>query len=318
LVNEPEPAITPDDTNPRKPVSAIDEPPITQEDTHPRPLAAEEPVSGCRNPLLVVAVGLAFACLFVSSVGLAGYAGWRDGAEFAQTKKSGTLVSYLGNQATLARVDCDEGRYELCNERCKYVATQQPSFPGMASCMTLAQLVLSATPTPSAIPTIAPTPTQTPTQPPNTGGLPSPEELFARSQEAIRTEDYENAMKWLEALRGRDADFRRKDVEDMLVKTYLALAGRYKLEKRFSEMIIVVKKAAKIRSLAETDWEFTADVAQRYLDAKAALDAQNYALANRGFAWLIENAPAWEDTKELACQAFQASGDTAQFKKYCS
>ncbi len=337
MENEPllEPAISPDDTQPRKPVAPIQEPPPSLEDTQPRPVVAEPvdaapdiadaadtaeeaPAGGCSNPLLIIAVVMAFACLFVSSIGLAAYAGWRDGAESAQTKKAGTLVSYLGNQATLARGDCDEGRYELCNERCQYVATQQPSFPGMASCMTLAQLALSATPTPSATPTMlppTPTPSQTPTA--NVGGLPSPEELFARSQEAIRTEDYESAMKWLEALRGRDADFRRKDVEDMLVKTYLALAGPYKVEKRFSEMIIVVKKAAKIRTL-DGDWDFTAKVAQMYLDAKAALDAQNYALADKDFSWLIENAPLWEDTRELACKTFNLSGDTAQIKKHCS
>jgi hypothetical protein len=185
--------------------------------------------------------------------------------------------------------------------------------------MTLAQLALSATPTPTVTPTVQPpTPTLTPTLPPNEGGLPSPEELFARAQDTIRTEDYESAMKWLEALRGRDADFRRKEVEEMLVKTYLALAGRYKFEGRLSEMIIVVKKALKISTLPDTDWEHTAMVAQYYLDAKAALDAGNLALAEKGFSTLIEIAPTWLDTRELACRTFTATGNTAQLQKWCS
>jgi tetratricopeptide (TPR) repeat protein len=335
LDNEPflEPAVSPEDTQPRKPVDsavALDqEPDIAPEDTQPRPDADEhvndqgaEPAGGCGSPLLVGAVILALACLFATSIALSGYAGWRDGVEIAQTKKSGTLVSYLGDQAALAAEDCKQERYELCFERCEYVVKHQevPFSFGAEACIAQAGMALSATPTPTVTATVQPpTPTPSPSLPPNdSSGLPSPEELFARSQEAVRTEDYENAMKWLEALRGRDADFRRKEVEDMLVKTYLALGTRYKQEGRLSEMIIVIKKAEKLRSLDDTDWAFTINVADLYLSAKGYLDAENYTMADKVFSRLMTMAPTYLDTKDLACEAFRHTGNSAQLKQWCS
>src|SRR5690242_1862659 len=67
----------------------------------------------------------------------------------------------------------------------------------------------------------------------------------------------------------------------------------------------------------EGNWQFTATVAGRYLDAKAALDAQNYVLADTDFAWQIENAPTSGDTQELACHTFKASGNTSVLKQHC-
>ena len=346
---EPEPAISPDDTQPRAPAAipqssataSVDaEPALTPDDTQPRPVittleradegTAEEgedqSAGGCGNPLLVGAVVLAFLCLFVTSVGLSGYAGWRDGVQAAQSRKASTVVAQAGAQATLARQDCDEGRYELCNERCAYVATQQPSFPGMAACMSLAQIALSATPTPSSTPTVMPsTATIAPsaaasTSSPNGGatsnGQMSAEELFARGQEAFRIPDYENAMKWLEALRGLNADFHRKEVEDMLVTTYQALGGQYQYEGRLSEMIIVIKKALQIRALPDTGWEFTVSAAELYLSAKGYLDAGNYELADKVFIRLMDIAPTYLDSKAQACKAFASAGDTGSTKKY--
>ena len=169
-----EPEISPDDTQPRPAVPlappvplavqnwTIPEPEIASDDTNPRPAVAPanaadfagisesardvgEEKGGCASPLLILGVVLSVVCLFATSVGLAGLAGYRDGVAINQTQKSSTLVVYLVNQATLARDDCDAGRYELCQERCKYVLTQQPYYPGMDACMSQAQIALSMT-----------------------------------------------------------------------------------------------------------------------------------------------------------------------------
>jgi tetratricopeptide (TPR) repeat protein len=309
----PEPEFSPDDTQPRRPVVV---PPDTSDSADEAP--GEQPAGGCGNRLLVVLTVLALFLLFAASVGLSGLAGWRDGVVIMQTRKAATLVAYVGGQATLAHDDCDQGHYELCYERCKFIATQQPFYPGMDACMSYAQLVLSVTPT--TLPSVAPpTPTLGPTLSVTTGdgGDYSLEDLFARAQEAVRTSDYESAMKWLEALRGKDAEFHRKEVEDLLVKTYQALGNQYKYEGRLSEMIIVIRKALKIRPLPDTDWEFTINAAELYLSAKGYLDAQNYALAASVFGRLMDIAPTFMDTKTLACQAFSGAGDTAAFAKYC-
>ncbi len=297
-------------------------------------LSEESPSGGCGNRLLVMGTILALFVLFLASVGLAGLAGWRDGHEIAQTRQAATLVAYVGVQATQARQDCDQGNYELCYTRCEYIATQQPSFPGMAACMAAARIGLSATPAPTVSPTVMPTASLTTASPaasaPATQAAPppgtaavtgsgdySPADLFARAQDAIRTSDYESAMKWLEALRGIDAEFHRKEVEDMLVKTYLTLAQQYKNQDRLSEMIIVVRKAQKIQSVDDTGWSFEATVADYYLSAKGYLDAQNYALADQVFNRLMAMTTTYRDTKILACQAFSGANDTTALKKWC-
>jgi hypothetical protein len=310
------------------------EPPVEHDDTQPRPLVFteftrigdEEPEeeqperTGCRNPLLIGTVLIAFVCLFLTAVGAAGLAGYRDGVNIKGTSHAVAIVGTIGAQATLARSDCSTGHYELCFERCKFIATQQPSYPGMGACMSTAQVALKTTPT--LTPTVTPLPpTSAPsvaaTQPGGGSGF-TREDLFVRGQEAYRTNSYAETQKWLEALRGLDADYQRKDVEDMLFNTYLALAGQNQNDGKLSEMVIVIEKARAIRPLPpESGWDFTVNVAQLYLDGRAYLSADNFAQADRVFKLLMEQSPDYQrDSRKLACQAFAQAGDTAASAKY--
>ncbi len=317
-----EPASTLEDTEPRAPVIGVfkraddDEPEVEQSQR-----------TGCRNPLLVATVALAFSCLCITSIGLAGLAGYNDGTHLVGTKKAVAIAATVGIQAALAQTDCTAGRYELCLERCKFIATQQPGYPGMSECIASAEMALSATPTPTpvkATPTatlstsstpLSATPGLTPTVSATAGF--SREDLFVRGQEAFRSDDYENAMKWLEALRGLDPDYQRSQVEDMLMTTYQALAKSYENQGLLSQMIIVIQKSEAIGPLpAGSDWDFTVNVAQLYLDARNYLVAQNYAQADRVFKNLMDMAPTFMDTKTLACKAFASAGDTASSGKY--
>ncbi|MEP7286310.1 MAG: hypothetical protein ABI947_11135 [Chloroflexota bacterium] len=317
---EHEPASSLEDTSPRP---AVKEPAITLEDTNPRqPVVTEfeRPAerSGCGNTLLIGTVLIAFACLFVTAIGLAGLAGWRDGVTESQSRKAAALVGTLGAQATLASQDCANGRFELCNERCKYVETAQPYYPGMTACMSSAKLALSATPTPGATstPTIQPTTAAplTPTLAATSNDL--RETLYVQGQTAVRLNNYDETVKWFEPLRGLDPDFHRKEVEDALVVAYQAQGDRYKADGRLSEMVVVIQKALKIRSLADTDWAFTINVAQLYLDGKGYLVAGNYIAAATVFTKLMVMAPTFRDTEALACQSFAKIGDTGLIKKY--
>jgi len=187
----------------------------------------------------------------------------------------------------------------------------------MSACISQAQqalIGLSATPTPgpSLTPTAVP-PTITPTLSASAAtseGTFSREDLFVRAQSAIDHIDYESAMQYLEALRGLDANYNRKQVEDMLVQTYEALGRRYQTEGRLSEMIVVIQKALKIRPLPDTDWEFTVNATQLYLDAKGYLVAGDLKNADTVYNRLMEQAPTYLDTKALACEAFAKAGDT--------
>ncbi len=296
------------------------EPDRSLDDTQPRPIRAfqdttEEPRRGCGNPLLVGLVGLMLLMMAVATIALAAIAGWRDGGIARQTQRAVALAATLDRQATLGWQDIANQQYELAFSRCDYVATLQPLYPEMRTCMSTAQAALNATPTPTVTPTPIP-PTPTPSLTPPSGGF-SPEELFARGQEAVRRTDYEGAMGWLEALRALDASYRRQEVEDMLVQVYLALGQQYRFEGRLSEMVNVIEKALKIRPLTGTDWGFTVDAAKLYMSARGYLDAENYTLAAQVFARLMATAPTFSsDTKPLACKAFAAAGDTASAQKY--
>jgi tetratricopeptide (TPR) repeat protein len=307
---DPEPEIAPEDTQPRPAIiPAFERIGGTEEEEEEQPQPAKGP--GC-NPLLVGTVLLAFLCLFAATVGLAGYAGWRDGSQMVQTKKAVAVVATSAHQATLAGQDCREGRFELCYERCQYVATLQPYYPGVEACMAMARFALSATPTPTVAPTIiAPTSTPPATLQP---GQPTREELYIRAKEALRRNDFEAAMGFYEALRGVDADYQRTAVEDDLVNLYKALAGRYRTDGRLSEMIIVVNKMLKIRDDAE--WSYEVNIAELYLSAKGYVDAGNFKLADQVFGRLMEIAPTYRDTKELACQAFRANSNGEAIQKW--
>lgn len=316
--SEDEPEVTLDDTQPRPPVIGVFKRAGDDEDDEDEFVDER---SGCQNPLLIGTVLLMLLCLCVTLVGLAGFVGYRDGVNGAATKRAVALVGTIGAQATLAQTDCTAGRFELCNERCKYISTQQPSFPGMAACMSGAQLALSATPVPLATATPVQPAATAPTVDPSaantaSGGTCSPEELFVRGQEAYRSTDYEGAMKWLEALRGCNGDYQRATVEDMLVGTYEALGKLYQNQGRLSEMVVVIQKALKIRSLPDTDWEFTVNATQLYLDAKGYLAAGDFRRADNVFNRLMDIAPTYLDTKTLACQAFAGAGDTAASGKF--
>ncbi|MBO9310457.1 MAG: hypothetical protein J7551_11820, partial [Chloroflexi bacterium] len=208
-------------------------------------------------------------------------------------------------------------QFGLARGRCQYVLGQQPFNRGAAECLSTAQAGLLATATPTPAP-----PTATPTAPleslaPTTSGAFTPEELFTRGQEAMRRSDWESAMSWLEALRALDGTFRRREVEDMLVTVYQALGNQYRFEGRLSEMVVVIEKALKIRALPDTDWQFTINVTKLYLSARGYLDAGNFALAAQVFATLMEIAPHYLDTRELACRAFNAAGDSANVARFC-
>ncbi|MDW8300717.1 MAG: hypothetical protein RML95_15400, partial [Anaerolineae bacterium] len=256
--------------------------------------------------------------MFVAVVSLAGIAGWRDGGIARQTQRAIALAGTLEGQLTLAANDLVNQQYSLARGRCQYILEQQPFNRSAAACLSTAQagLLATATPTP-APPTATPTPLpQTPT-PTRASGAFTPEELFARGQEAMRRSDWESAMSWLEALRALDGTFRRREVEDMLVTVYQALGNQYRFEGRLSEMVVVIEKALKIRALPDTDWQFTINVTKLYLSARGYLDAGNYALAAEVFTTLMEIAPNYLNTRELACRAFNAAGDSASSARFC-
>lgn len=299
-----------------------DIPPPSLDDTQPRPALAEaaetETPRGCANPLLVTLVALALLGMAVTMVALAAFAGYRDGGITRQTQKAVALEGTLNGQATLAWADLDRGNYEVADARCKYVIGQQPQYPGMRNCISTAQAALNATST------FTPTTPPTATLPPPTATQPpvdvTTDMLFTLALEAIDKQDFQAAKDYLEALRGKDGNFRRAEVEEKLVSVYLTLASGYKGQARWAEMILVVRKAEQITGAPIQDWSLEATAAEYYLSAKSYLAAQNYPLAAQVFREVMRIAPGYfSDGKALACEAFARAGDAEALQTYgCS
>jgi hypothetical protein len=306
-------------------MTVINEPPIKTSDTQPRrpvtPYPDADERRGCANPLLTTIVALMLLGMFVTMVGLAAFAGYRDGGQIRRTQNAVAVVGTMDGQATLAWQDLGSGNFELADVRCKYVIEINPQYPGMRNCVSTAQAGIAAlNATPTFPPTPLPTLTLTPTVPPSPvtpTGI-TAEVLFARADGQIARQDDEAARRTLEALRGLDINFRRPQVEEKLVDVYLRLAQKYETENRIAEMIVVVAQAEKIRSLQNTKWPFTAYAAQLYLSAKGYYQAQNYALASQVFRnMFLSGAQNFLDTRQLGCDAFSKAGDTAAIAQYC-
>lgn len=320
-----EPPVSADDTQPRAPIIV----PLEREPDPDAIVIPDEP-RGCSNPLLIVFVTLCLLLLFVATVGLACVAGYRDGVNDAAIYAARTKVAVLGTQRAYIITDQQSANWEAALVRCQYVGTLQPADPAISKCINDAQRALSATATATITPTLA-LPTVTPTTlastAPPSASTPGPstastgfdpQEWYARAQEELRNGNLEQARDLLEAVRGADPTFNQKEVETALCSTYETLGSQYDRERRLSEMVIVINKALKMncRLSPNANWEFTINAAQLYLDAKGYLDAGNYAQADSVFRKLMRLTTIYQNTKELACQAFAKAGDTDALKTY--
>jgi len=338
-----EPPLSADDTRPRSPIAVPNEP-----HGDPRPVLKKPPLTtvyddtslfdapsrpGCASPLLVVFTLAALLALFIGVVGLAAAAGYRDGRTDSATRAAGTQIALVATQRIAIGTDSDSGNYELLLVRCQYVAAQVPGDVTMRACIATAAFALSATPTMlPASPTLpAATRTSTPTRAPSgtpasTGvpvnsGDPSLPDLFAQAQTAVtagKVEDLERARDLLEALRGVDIAWNQRQVEPLLCGVYESLGNVYDSARRLSEMVIVISKALTMtcRLDPSKSWAFTVNAAQLYLTAKGYLDAGNYPQAIRVYKRMMDSSPTFQDTSDLACEAFRKGGDNAAVSFY--
>ena len=297
---------------------------------------------GCSNALLVAFVLFDLLFLCVAAVGFAGLAGYRDGVNDAATLAVNTQSAAVSTQLPRIAQDLSAQNWDSLLVRCQYVATLRPGYPGMDGCINQAEQKLSATPTPMPSLTYTLSPTNTPTLPatattassnPSAADLTPTQlapvtatpaflpELFARAQEAIRQQQYETAIGYLEAIRETDVTFFKNDVTALLCSTYETVGTNDQNTGQLSEMIVVMNKALKMNCHLQAgtgSWEFTINVTELYLSARDYLNGGNYAEADRVFKLFMTQAPNYLDGKTLACQAFAKAGDTAATQNYCT
>lgn len=330
MLNSELPPILDDDTRPRPPVNLSA--PTESEPVYGDVVEVDQSRRGCANRLLILFVLASFLFLCAATVGLAGLAGYQDGVKLAATSQMNTEISDIGTQESHISQDQQSGRWEPVLARCQYVATLRPGDPAMENCINQAELALSATPTLSAtftpttaasvpttvsslVPVVVSDVTPTVTVNPTDALL---LDLWTRAQEAFRQNQYETARSYLEALQEADKTYNAHDVVGMLCSTYEALGTIYQNPAQLSQMVIVMTKALTINcTLQRTDWAFTVNAAELYLDAKGYLAAGDYSRADTVFKRFIAMAPGYLNGKTLACQAFAKAGDTTATQTYC-
>lgn len=313
------------------------EPPILDEDTRPRPpvygevTEPERPRRGCANRLLIPFVLASFLFLCIATIGFAGIAGYRDGEVTAAVYATNTRTADINTQVAHIGQDVQTGNWDSALVRCQYVATLRPGDSGMANCIQQAEQALSVTPTLAATlpatPTV-PLPTATPpaaTNPPHVTPTVTTNatealllDLWTRAQEAFRQDQYETARGYLEALQEADKTYNAHDVVAMLCSTYESLGTLYQNPAQVSQMVVVMNKALAMNcSLQRSDWAFTVNAAELYLDAKGYFVAGDYSRADTVFKRFMGMAAGYLDGKTYACQAFNKVNDTAAIQTYC-
>jgi hypothetical protein len=218
--------------------------------------------------------------------------------------------------------------------RCTRIATERPGDPAIVNCINQAEQALSATPTLAVTQTLSATTLPAPTI---TLAVVSPTgladvtptvtvnptealllELWTRAQEAFRQSQFETARGFLEALQEADKTYNAHDVVTMLCSTYESLGNIYQNPAQLSQMVVVMNKALSMNCrLQHTDWAFTVNAAELYLDAKGYLVAGDYSRADTVFKRFMAIASGYLDGKTYACQAFNKAGDSAATQLYC-
>ncbi len=147
--------------------------------------------------------------------------GINDRVNLAETQAAPKIQSQLEN----ARLDIEEGRYEVALGRLDWILEEMTPFltqeeliaVGELYSQTLVLMSASGTPTPMPTPT-ATVPVHTPTP-----DLRGEEELFSSAEAHLAAEEWHETITTLEALRQKNLDYRTVEVDGMF---YIALRNR--------------------------------------------------------------------------------------------
>jgi type II secretory pathway pseudopilin PulG len=199
-------------TNPSpKPAGAAGRPPASGN----KP-PARKPASQRRRSLwkpLLLALGIA-AILGLAALSGA-LAGYRSGINQRQSAAAEQTTLSLGEQYKLAVDDLAAARYEVAKQRLEYILAIEPTYPGAAERLAEALAVLYATATPTPLPpTVTPTPTRDPRP---------VQELFSQAQSLVSSEQWDQAIDTLLAVRQADPAHQAARLDGLL---YISLRQR--------------------------------------------------------------------------------------------
>lgn len=296
------------DTRPKPPAGwrAIVEP--SHEEQAARLLADPQEWAGRRAPrpdhprprlLITAAVMAGMLCLCLALVGMAGFAGYRDGLATNDAKVTQTLATGIAEQYVAGSADLQAGRAEMAALRFSWIVEtiQAPTQYALDSPVQLAvaRTVAAFSPTPPPAPTLTPTlsltPTITLTPPPPASATPTlspledPAYFYDQAQIAMRLARYETAIEWLDALIALDPTYRPAEVQPMLLEA-LTQQGRLYLtgqnpdgEDRLARGVYLIYRADELGTV-EPEWLLgQARFVEMYVNARNYVDGGYYATA---------------------------------------
>lgn len=325
-----EPPVADDDTQPRAPVAPRDVAPQLPAQPAP-PLDAQaaslmadaddwargrvpmqnEPddtSSRRSSPLLLITVMLGTACLCLAMIGLAGFAGYRDGLATNDARVTQTLATGIAQQYATGAADLQAGFAELAAARFEWIVEtiQAPTEYALDSPVQLAVARTIAAYTPTAAPTH--TPTVTPTSPATDTPLPpspepalsvtatqpaqqaqdqlqDPEYLYEQAMTAKRVARFEEAIEWLDALIALDPAYRSAEVKQELVNLLTEQGRIYLLgmnedgEDKLARGVYLVYRADELGTV-QPEWLLgQAIFVERYINARSYVNGGYYETA---------------------------------------
>jgi len=167
-------------------------------------------------------MGLLLALLIVTLGALLGIPrGIKDRVRLAESQAAPKIQSQLES----ARVDLEEGRYEVALGRLDWILEEMTPYLTEEELAEVGELYSQALVKLSSYGTPTPEPSPTPTMPvyTPTPDLRGEEDLFNTAQQLIASESWDEAIQTLEVLRQKDLDYRTVKVDGML---YIALRNR--------------------------------------------------------------------------------------------
>lgn len=239
---------------------------------------------GCLVWGIMGLIGIIFAIAIVAVVTLAGF---NEGISIGKTTAIALTNQYMQVECSQLPTDIAMNRVEIVQQR--YTKWQESG--GIPACAVsfvpqATQIYLQSLATDTPMPTF--TPIATATEIPQATPMPSATsnggydlgQLFTEAQTYLNQENYEEAIRTLEAIQAIDSNYQSDKVNSLLFNALFQWAKiQYRSEDgSLAEGIYLTNRAEQFGDISNTELNFERSVAQLYLDAQAFEDI-NYSQA---------------------------------------
>jgi tetratricopeptide (TPR) repeat protein len=267
-----------------------------------------EPGNSLWRMLTMLGAVVVASCLCISIIALFGAAGVRDEMNAVGTRVVNTQDAELATQFALGNNDLDAGRLEMAEIRFSFIETARPGYQNAGAQLTNVQQIMAYTPTPrpvavtesplpvpSATSDATPAQTETPSGPLNL----DPAQLFGRAETAMNQAEYEEAIRWFEALVLVDSNYRRAEVQELRLRAYTTQGLIYLRgqnadgEDRLAQGVQLVSRASEIGQVSP-QLLYEADFVARYLAGRAYVEGGAFGQAIEVLTRLCEEDCDWD------------------------